>query len=306
MEKLESLREYYEITRKEIPRDLLCKNFPTSHFNVLQRKNCSGGLPFARRDYWKISLLDKRAELETKDQRILINRHCIFFSNPSICYGWKSIGKEQTGFICLFNDQYLTQELRESFNRLNQLFENIQIPFLFLDHESYKLLHFCFQQMFDVYHSDFEYRGEVVREWLQLIIYQVIKIQLKSHSSVIGRGSGDRIVHLFTEALDAQFPVDSPRNPILLKTPFDFAEQLHIHVNHLNYCLKFLTGKSTTQHINERLVEEAVSLLENSSWNVSEIAESLGFEYVQHFTNFFKKQTGRTPKSYRKDIQQNI
>jgi AraC-like DNA-binding protein len=87
---------------------------------------------------------------------------------------------------------------------------------------------------------------------------------------------------------------------VRLRNPGDFAELLHVHVNHLNHTLRKLTGKSTSVIIQERILEEAKDLLKNSDWNISEIANSLGFEYVQHFSQFFKKYTQNSPGEYRK------
>jgi AraC family transcriptional regulator, transcriptional activator of pobA len=39
--------------------------------------------------------------------------------------------------------------------------------------------------------------------------------------------------------------------------------------------------------------------LKQTQWNVSEIAYSLGFKEVAHFSNFFKNQTNVTPKDFR-------
>lgn len=306
MEKIESLRDYYELTKKPVPRDLLEQKETPRHFNVLKRNNCSGGLPFARRDYWKITLLNNTAELKTREENIVIDKPCIFISQPNMAYSWKSTPGEPTGFICLFNDEYLTYDLKQLFTHLTHILNVARRSFLFLNEDTYQLLFFCFQQMYNAYHSDFEYREAVVKKWLQLIVYQVIWMQSQTDSLYPEKSSKNRVVNAFINALEAQFPIDSPLNPIQLRTPSDFAKLLHVHVNHLNHCLKEQTGKSTTQLINERIAAEAISLLKYSDWNISEIAEALDFEYVQHFTHFFKKNTGFTPRSFRAHHEQDI
>jgi AraC-like DNA-binding protein len=75
-----------------------------------------------------------------------------------------------------------------------------------------------------------------------------------------------------------------------------FAEQLSVHVNHLNRAIRETTGKTTTAHISERIANEAIALLRHTNWNISEISYSLGFEEPAHFNNFFKKQTSQTPR----------
>ncbi len=99
--------------------------------------------------------------------------------------------------------------------------------------------------------------------------------------------------------MERQFPIDSPENILTLKSPADFAQNLSVHVNHLNRAVKEVTGKTTTNHIADRIVKEAKALLVHTDWNVSEIAYSLGFEYPTYFNNFFKKHTELSPKSLR-------
>jgi AraC-like DNA-binding protein len=62
-----------------------------------------------------------------------------------------------------------------------------------------------------------------------------------------------------------------------------------------------MTGKTTTQLISERILQESKLLLKHSSWNVSEVAYSLGFTEVTHFNNFFKKQLNLSPTQFRKN-----
>ena len=49
----------------------------------------------------------------------------------------------------------------------------------------------------------------------------------------------------------------------------------------------------------EAIMEESKILLNHSSWNVSEIAYSLGFTEVTHFNNFFKKHLQQSPLKFR-------
>lgn len=72
-----------------------------------------------------------------------------------------------------------------------------------------------------------------------------------------------------------------------------------MHVNHLNKALKETTGKTTSQIISERIVQEAMILLKQTNWNINEIAWCLGFEELSHFINFFKKNVQVSPKNYR-------
>ena len=84
-----------------------------------------------------------------------------------------------------------------------------------------------------------------------------------------------------------------------MRSPQDFARRLSVHVNHLNRAIKETTGKTTSDHIFERLASEAKALLKHTSWNISEISYCLGFEEPAHFNNFFRKQTNLTPSAYR-------
>jgi AraC-like DNA-binding protein len=108
-----------------------------------------------------------------------------------------------------------------------------------------------------------------------------------------------RISALFSDLLERQFPIESPMQQVNLRTAIDFASQLSVHVNHLNKALKDATGKSTSELIAERLVQEAKALLKHTDWNVSEIGYCLGFQEPAHFNNFFKKKTQITPRSFR-------
>lgn len=77
------------------------------------------------------------------------------------------------------------------------------------------------------------------------------------------------------------------------------AEKLSVFQCYLSDTLKAETGKSAKEHINLFIIEKAKDKLIGTSESISQIAYDLGFEYPQHFSKMFKKQTGKSPKEYR-------
>jgi AraC-like DNA-binding protein len=90
-----------------------------------------------------------------------------------------------------------------------------------------------------------------------------------------------------------------PGQPLRLRTPTDFADQLAVHVNYLNRVLKEVTGHTTSALLAGRLTQEAKILLRQTTWSITQIAEGLGFTDTAHFCTFFKRQTRHTPGEFR-------
>lgn len=108
-----------------------------------------------------------------------------------------------------------------------------------------------------------------------------------------------RVTSLFIELLERQFSIGTPQQTLRLRTAKDYADRLAVHVNHLNKVLKEYTGRTTTDLIGSRVIQEAKLLLKQTNWTVSEIFASLGFEEVAHFSNFFKRQTSVSSLTFR-------
>lgn len=79
-----------------------------------------------------------------------------------------------------------------------------------------------------------------------------------------------------------------------------FSDKLHLSPNYLSNMLRSLTGKSTQQHIQDKLIEKSKELLTTTNLSVAEIAYIFGFEYPQSFNKLFKNKTQYTPLAYRK------
>ena len=147
--------------------------------------------------------------------------------------------------------------------------------------------------------SDYPFKDELVRNYIQLIVHEALKIQ-PSDKIVKNKSAASRIVALFLDLLERQFPIEAPQRPLTLRTAQDYANRLSIHVNHLNRAVKTITGKPTTTHIAERIVAEAKALLQHTNWPIADIAYGLGFDYPTHFNNYFKRVADQIPSTFRK------
>ncbi|HEY5748031.1 MAG TPA: helix-turn-helix transcriptional regulator [Chryseolinea sp.] len=202
------------------------------------------------------------------------------------------------GYACLFTEDFLKLSERSESLLQSPLFKIGGTPILKLKKKQKDAIAIIFQKMITDQDSNYAYKDELIRNYINLIIHEALKMQ-PSENVAIEKNAAQRITSVFLELLERQFPIESTERPLQLKTAQDFAQNLAVHVNHLNSSVKEITGKPTTAHIAERIISEAKALLQHTDWSVTEIAYALGFEYPTYFNNFFKKKTGQIPKAIR-------
>lgn len=79
----------------------------------------------------------------------------------------------------------------------------------------------------------------------------------------------------------------------------DYADLLHVSPNHLNKCVKAVTGQSARDLLDEMILLEAKVLLAQTDLSISEIAWQIGRQNPSNFSRFFRTKMGITPKEYR-------
>ena len=82
----------------------------------------------------------------------------------------------------------------------------------------------------------------------------------------------------------------------------DYAESLHISTNWFIHNLKQYAGMSPAQYILSLRMVNAQSLLERTTYNIKEISEIIGYENPLYFSRVFKKEIGKSPAQYRKEM----
>ncbi|MEO6868330.1 MAG: helix-turn-helix domain-containing protein [Ginsengibacter sp.] len=299
--KTETVSEFYERVAMPGMHEALPIEDKSGHFNVYRRDNQCGSkpTPYNRRDFYKISLVIGKGVLHYADKGIEINNTALKFSNPLIPYSWEPGSGNQSGFFCLFTEGFIGSGDKNESLQNSPLFKIGGNPICFLNKEQEKTASDIFTKMLSEINTNYTYKNDLLRNYVHLLLHEAMRLQ-PAETYFKHTNASARIAALFIELLERQFPIDSPEHGLHLKTAADYAAKLSVHVNHLNRAVKEVTGKTTTEHISEKITGEAKALLQHTDWNVSEIAYSLGFEYPAYFNNFFKKQTERTPSSFRR------
>lgn len=113
-----------------------------------------------------------------------------------------------------------------------------------------------------------------------------------------------QILTRFEEILDRYFTSDQLIDDGIPSVT-EIADQLNLTANYLSSLLRHLTGMSTQQYIQDKLINRAKEQLSTTDLSVSQIAYQLGFEYPQSFSKLFKAKTNLSPKEFRKTFDLN-
>lgn len=274
------------------------------HFNVfdiaqtIERARTTSEMPYNRRKYYKISLIRGRNRAEYADKIIQIKKNALLFATPKVPYHWVPEDPNQSGSFCVFTEDFFIKD--KSHNTLEDLpiFQPGSVPLFEIDDELADEIEQLYAKIKKEIDSDYIFKYDLIRNYVLELIHYGQKLQPASKLSTSNDASL-RVVSLFIELLERQFPIETSDQRLQLKTAKDYADRLAVHVNYLNKKLKESTGKTTTEIIAERIIQEAKILLKQTKWNVSEISYALGFEEIAHFSNFFKKKTALAPLEFR-------
>lgn len=268
-------------------------------FNVFQIESDGAATRiYSRKDFYKICLTTGKSIIHYADRSFETEGTVLFFGNPHIPYSWETISRRYIGFTCLFSEDFLNMSDRSESLQQSPLFKIGGTPVLKITEQQRKFLNTIFRKMIDEQKTDYTYKDDLIRNYINLIIHEALKLQPSENYDQY-KNAASRITSVFLELLERQFPIESTDRPLQLKTAQDYAKNLNVHVNYLNRAVKEVTGKPTTAHISERIISEAKSLLQHTDWNIADIAYALGFEYPTYFNNYFKRMTGTNPKSLR-------
>ncbi len=82
-----------------------------------------------------------------------------------------------------------------------------------------------------------------------------------------------------------------------------YAAEHHFSTSWFIRNFKLYTGSTPMQYILSKRIYNAEALLQNTQYNVTEIARIVGYDNPLYFSRIFRKAKGLSPSEYRKNIQ---
>lgn len=205
--------------------------------------------------------------------------------------------QERSGWILHFHPDFLWHTPLAKTIRQYEFFDYSVHEALFLSQKEENVIHGIIQNIKQEYHSNID-------QFSQNIIISQIETLLNYSKrfyerQFITRKPGHHQVLGQLENFLEDYFVNGNAGLKGLPGVQHIAETLNVSPGYLSGLLKSLTGKSTQEHIHEKLIEKAKEKLSTTDLSVSEIAYELGFEHAQSFSKLFKNKTRQTPLAFR-------
>lgn len=193
-------------------------------------------------------------------------------------------GKE--GFLfAVNNDTFFEINQKINSDYLNGYFSNV---FISLDKKRTVTLNNIQSLMIEEYND--QNRSVLMESYLQSFLFHIASF---NENKIL---SNNRNVILFVE-----FVKLTDDNFIRNRDVVFYAKELNISEKKLNEVCKALSGKTTKQFIQDRLILEIKKEIKLGTKNLKEIAFELGFNESAYLTRFFKQQTSISPSEFKEE-----
>ncbi|HVV03985.1 MAG TPA: AraC family transcriptional regulator [Puia sp.] len=221
-----------------------------------------------------------------------IGDYTIFFMRPGQVHQLV-LKKGSKGFLMGFTDDFYAPFQPASRQVLRKVSHK---SFCSLDAKRFKKLLSILEGIFKEHASKQERYLEVIRSSLDIFFIELLRQSRDPRDLSIGSGEyqQERLEEL--QELIALHIAEH-------KEVGYYAEQMHQTHYQLNAITKATLGKTCSAVINDYIILEARRRLLATSSQINQVAWELGYEDVSYFIRFFKKHTGHTPESYRRNFK---
>ncbi|MBD0289268.1 MAG: AraC family transcriptional regulator [Flavisolibacter sp.] len=210
---------------------------------------------------------------------------------------YRLVNEGANGFFCHFNLELLTADYRLKDLLADFPFLNFNChPLVTIPPEVGEVVLVILKRLEDEYKKGQQCRIDILRAYL-IALFSELK-PFATTGSPTSTNSAYQLTEQYKKAL-SQFIYEKQKVA-------DYADMLAVTPNHLNKCVKTVTGQSAHDILSEMLLLEAKVLLNQTTLSISEIAYQIGRNDLSDFVRFFKSKTGMAPGEYRNMIHPEV
>lgn len=138
-------------------------------------------------------------------------------------------------------------------------------------------------------------------DYEDLLVIHLEHLLVRIHRALLAKPHGKDLTHV--KAIDSavRYFHENYHKEININ---DYAVSHHMSVSWFIRSFKEYTNSTPTQYILSLRISNAQTLLENTDYNVTEIAEIIGYDNPLYFSRLFKKQVGVSPSDFRKQLRE--
>ncbi|HQB37524.1 MAG TPA: AraC family transcriptional regulator [Bacteroidales bacterium] len=232
-------------------------------------------------------------------QRYTIVKNCLFVSIPNSIIQIESWDDCEI-YITAIDEDY-AKRVSVDYKKMISVYVGMKkCPYIGLNRNEAKSLSRTFHNMSNdmMLFRDRAYSDEIMNASLNLSAYKFFSIISKYQELLPGKhkqttSRQDDHYNKFIQLLDKNFKNE--------RSIGFYASQICVTPKYLSSLIKKMSGRTAAEWINGMVIMEAKHLLKYSNMNIQEIAEYLNFPNQSFFTQYFRRETGTTPGSYRKE-----
>jgi len=129
----------------------------------------SGPTTFGRRHFYKIVLSIGNVTVHYGDRIIQMDGVYLFFANPHVPYAAEILSERQTGYSCVFTENFIKSLERSDSLQNSPLFNVSSTSAFKLDEQQQARLAGIFENMIADEATDYLYKDNLMRTYIQLI-----------------------------------------------------------------------------------------------------------------------------------------
>ena len=246
-----------------------------------------------KHDFFFVLALEKGKGLHEIDFiKYEVHDHCIFILRPGQVHRLE-LRADNTGFLMEFDLSFYQPKNTITAQRWKKASSK---NYCGVEAARFIKLKVILANVFNEFNNKQEGYIEVIKANLDIFFIEYVR--QSQDPKEIEKTESNYIQERFEELIDLL-----ETNISRMKNVSEYADFLSLSSYQLNAITKASVGKTVSDLINEQIILEAKRFLLATPNQIKEIADYLGYEDVSYFIRFFKKHTGHSPDTFRKNFK---